>query len=167
MAHFGHPIPAKRADFNFAHTCHSAAFDVLHTSLRCRFPEILHTAHFWGHVMRFNSNRCYGSQEKCVFGKRNPKFILDGHWKFSHSSHRFRVNCDYSFQWDFLYSAPKTAVFWPLNSDKVNRFQFDPLSFRLQCRSNQFGVTHLHALPHSGYIAQFTHFLRSRDAFPW
>ena len=64
---------------------------------------------------------------------------------FSSILHRFRVICDYSLQWDFLYSAPQNGVFGHPIPPTMDRFQFGPHNSpegRGVCRSSaQFGPT--------------------------
>ena len=117
----------------------------------CDFVDIL------VHTMCFSGNRCYDNKGLCVLGKPNPKFILVVWRKLSSASHRFRVICDYSLQWDFLQSAPKMAHFVrpipPKRTDLNFAQGHTVMSFQSIWRTR-----HLCALLPFGDIAQSVHF---------
>ena len=138
---------------HYAHLAYTSPPFVVAFWIHCTF------AHFLGYVTRFHGKCCYDNQEICVFWKRNLNFIIAVYWKFSSISHRFRVICDYSLQWDFLCSSPKMAVFgrpFPPWWTYFNLFHIGQTAMSLR---SIWRIKHLRALPHSGYIAQFAHFL--------
>ena len=77
MAHICSPIT-----FSFANTGQTAMslcsiWRIAHLGALPTSGDSAHIVYFMGHVTRFHDdNRCF-NQGKWVFGKREPKFILD------------------------------------------------------------------------------------------
>ena len=93
-------------------------------------------AHFWRHVTRFHGNSWHGNQEKCVFSKINPKFILIDCCNFWYNFHCFRIMVNVLFILRKFGHVTEFATSGCHGNESDGRFQQPDPDFLLVVKGN-------------------------------